>query len=49
MEPEDFQQLRMEAKQAEDNLKFLTEEADAFTVTSRNSSSQLTKKLHSSV
>ena len=30
MEPEDFQQLRMEAKQAEDNLKFLTEEADAF-------------------
>jgi hypothetical protein len=30
MEPEDFQQLRQEAKEAEDNLKFLTEEADGF-------------------
>ena len=30
MEPQDFQQLRQEAKEAEDNLKFLTEEADSF-------------------
>ena len=44
MEPQDFQQLRQEAKEAEDNLEFLTEEADGFYGEIQSSSKPHNKK-----